>query len=206
MTAVTGPTFNGQDFFPGARAKLEVSPWVTNAGAGSFGEAGSLRGVTLNMERQWKQIDADNATFALGAYYFHSNFSITAELLEASLTFLAYAMNDLGTAVIDTGTAPAITSRAYPLGEPTNTNFWQIRLSATGQSMNPMISGAHITNPLVSRVVTLWRCYWAANIKQAYKVGTETVIPVVIHAMLDTSITSPAAGNGQVGQIIDATT
>ena len=184
---------NSLDLQRGVLAQVELSPWVTAGGAGSFLDLGAVRGLAVDLKQTFKQVESDNSLYPLDAYPTKAEATITFEVLQADLKKLANAMGELTSKVSVTGAASAI----FPLGPPTGGNYWQLRISAP--NVGGMKPGSDV---YTKRTHTLWRCVQEPTINMKLVRGDETVYKFMFHVVLDTTVTASAIQD-QIGKIAD---
>lgn len=205
MPGVTGG--NSLDLMKGALARLQIGKWVTAGGAATLLDAGWLRDVQFSLGHDTKLVEVDNCTWAIDAFYVKSHASVKASMAEASLRKLAMAMGNDPTAT--TGDVTVLTTpghtATWALDEPSALQYWQVLITIAEQNMIP----AHTEDPTaayIKRVYTFWRGLMKAAISQSFKRGEETVIPIEIDFLFDTSITYSKGVTGRIGKIVDSTT
>jgi len=101
-------------------------------------------------------------------------------------------------------TTPGHTA-TWAIDEPSAMQYWQVLLTVDGQSMIPAYAEDATAN-YIKRIYTFWRGLMKAAISQAFKRGDETVIPIEIDFLLDTSVTYSKGVTGRIGKIVDSTT
>jgi hypothetical protein len=186
-------TLNSLDLQRGVLAQVELSPWVTAGGAGSFLDLGAVRGLAVDIKQTFKQLEADNSLYPLDAYPTKAEATITFEVLQADLKKLANALGELVAKVQVTGATSAI----FPWGQPTGGNYWQLRISAPNVGgMKPGSDTYH------TRTHTIWRCVQEPALNMKLVRGDETVYKFTFHALLDTTVTASATQD-QIGKIAD---
>jgi len=186
-------TLNSLDLQRGVLAQVELSPWVTAGGAGSFLDLGAVRGLAVDIKQTFKQLEADNSLYPLDAYPTKSEATITFEVLQADLKKLANALGELVAKVQVTGATSAI----FPWGQPTGGNYWQLRISAPNVGgMKPGSDTYH------TRTHTIWRCVQEPALNMKLVRGDETVYKFTFHALLDTTVTASVTQD-QIGKIAD---
>jgi len=184
---------NSLDLQRGVLAQVEVSPWVTGGGAGSFLDLGAVRGLAVDLKQTFKQLEADNSLYPLDAYPTKAEATISFEVLQADIKKLANALGELTSKV----TVVGATSATLPLGQPTGGNYWQLRISAP--NVGGMKPGA---DTYKLRTHTLWRCVQEPTINMKLVRGDETSYKFMYHVVLDTTVT-PSVSQDQIGKIAD---
>jgi hypothetical protein len=203
MPGITGA--NSLDLLKGALARLQVGKWVTAGGSATLLDCGWLRNVDITMTRESKLVEVDNCTYAIDAYFQKASALLKATMVEASLRKLAMALGSDPTAT--TGDVVVLTTpghtATWAIDEPSALQYWQVVLSVASQLMIP----AHTEDPTAqytTRTYTFWRGLMKANISQAFKRTDETVIPIEIDFLMDTSITYSKGVIGKIGKIVDS--
>jgi hypothetical protein len=191
----------------GALARLQIGKWVTAGGAATLLEGGWLRDVQLTLGHDTKVVEVDNCTWAIDAYPTKSHASLKASMVEAALRKLAMAMG--GDPTASTGDVTVLITpghtATWAIDEPTALQYWQVLVTVAGQSMIPAYAEDATAN-YINRVYTFWRGLMKAAISQAFKRGDETVIPIEIDFLMDTSVTYSKGVIGRIGKIVDSTT
>ena len=204
MPGITGA--NSLDLMKGALARLQIGKWVTAGGSATLLDGGWLRDVQLTLGHDTKLVEVDNCTWGIDAYHQKSHASLKASMVEAALRKLAMAMGSDPTAT--TGDVTVLTTpghtATWAIDEPSAMQYWQVLLTVEGQSMIPGYTEDATAN-YIKRVYTFWRGLMKAAISQAFKRGDETVIPIEIDFLLDTSVTYSKGVTGRIGKIVDST-
>ena len=184
---------NSLDLQRGVLAQVELSPWVTAGGAGSFLDLGAVRGLSLDIKQTMKQVEADNSLYPLDVYPTKAEAILSFEVQQADLKKMANALGELTAKVIIVGA----TSASLPLGQPTGGNYWQVRISAPNVGgMKPGSDTYH------NRTHTLWRCVQEPALTMKLVRGDETVYKFSLHVVLDTTVT-PSTTTDQIGKVVD---
>ena len=184
---------NSLDLQRGVIAQVEIAPWVTGGGAGSFLDLGAVRGLAVDIKQTMKQQEADNSLYPLDVYPTKAEAIVSFEVLQADLKKMANALGELTSKV----TVVGATSATLPLGQPTGGNYWQLRISA------PNVGGMKPgSDTYKNRTHTLWRCVQEPALNMKLVRGDETTYKFSFHVVLDTTVT-PSTTTDQIGKIAD---
>ncbi len=197
---------NSLDNLKGARAYVQVAPWVTAGGAGTFIDMGFVDDVEFIAETGIKKITASNCYIPVDAYVESRNFGAKFTLKEARLRHFAQAMMDspltAGNGDV-TVTGAATYTAVLALEEQQAIRYWQFKITLADQTMLPAYT-EDATTTYLKRTITFWRCLLECKASAKLVKDGEWAIPVVVHPVVDTSVTYSKGVTGRVGKIVDS--
>jgi hypothetical protein len=195
---MANPTINNLDFLKGALAEVSLCPWASGGTPSNWTPLGALREVKVDGGRDVKIIEADNALWALDAYYSKAALKAGFKIMQADLLKLAQSIGNSSSDVVVAGGVAS-----FPIDELVQLNYYSLLISVAGQSMKP---GA---NTYIRRTVTLYKGILHGKIDMILKRDQDVETGVEFEALLDTSIAVPTYGastKGRIGTIADSTT
>ena len=192
MAAVVG---NSKDVVRMQLAKVEVAPWVTAGGAGSFVDLGYCRNISIHPKQSETVVRPDNNTWPIGAWPSESDLTISFEAMQANLQTFSQSMSELRTRTLVTGA----TSAVYPIGEVVTVNEWQVKITLPNQSMKP---GSDV---YTQRAHMFYRCVQIQDSNMKHGRKDEVTYKFTFRAVYDDSITVTTSVD-KVGTITDVVT
>lgn len=204
MSNVTG--VNSQDFLKGAKALVQVAPWVTAGGAGTLISMGFVNDVSFEAATEVKKITASNCLIPVDGYASSRDFGMKFTIAESRLRHFAQALMD---DPINGGTGDVVVrgSANYDaklaLDEQQLMRYWQVVVTVADQSMLPAYSEDSSTT-YVKRTITLWRCLLDTKTSAKFVKDGEWQVPVTVSAVVDSSVTYSKGATGRVGKIVDS--
>ncbi len=173
---------------PVGHAVVSIGDWVTNAGAGTLTDVGSVKGgVSLTPSYEHFKLTSDQ-TFGPHRSKAHSGeWQLKVPMQESDLVKLRRLLRQPSANL--TGADP---NRTLAVDGPAE-QYLQIQLVTTA------IAGA--TGTFGTRTITLWRCSIENLDEIAFKKESEQMVPVTFLVCEDVSIA--AGGNGRFMKIVD---
>lgn len=189
---------NSLDLLKGVRAQLDVAPWVTAGGAGTFKHAGWVQNLSWEPIREIAKIEPGNNFFPVASYPTAQGYKIKGDLLQADLRLL-----DLVLGGVDADVLVVTGAATLPLKEITGVNEKQVRIEIADQSLAP--GHTEVTQTHVKRTFTFWKMTFRPTGEVPLDKGTPYKVPFEAEAYFDTSVTE-STSVGALGKIVDSTT
>jgi len=197
-----------KDMLKGARAYVQVAPWVTAGGAGTLIAMGFVDDVSFEASTEIKKISAGNCFLPIDGYVSARDFGLKFTVKEARLRHFAQALND---DPINGGTGDVVVrptanfDAKLGLDEQQGMRYWQVVCTISDQLMMPSYTTEDASDPTYTkRTITLWRCLLETKTSAKLVRDGEWSVPVTVHPLVDSSVTYSKGVVGRVGKIVDS--